>query len=147
MVKNTEKLRTIGSKTFISFPRQQIENVPAKIDTGADSTSVWASQIYEKKGELSFCLFDKQSPFYNGQVISTHDYELTSVKNSFGTEEMRYKTRLNIKVGGKVVRVRSTLSDRSTSTFPVLIGRGTLRGKFIVDVSKKPVVKKKSSEK
>jgi hypothetical protein len=33
------------------------------------------------------------------------------------------------------MRVRFGLSDRSTHNYPILIGRRTLSGKFIVDVS------------
>jgi len=34
-----------------------------------------------------------------------------------------------------------TLADRSKNNFPVLIGRKTLKGKFLVDVSKMSVEK------
>ena len=54
--------KVIGTNAYIGIMGIK---APAKIDTGADSTSVWASNIkMSKDGVLSFTLFDKSSPFY-----------------------------------------------------------------------------------
>lgn len=127
----------IGSTELISLTDQAVFDVPAKIDTGADSSAIWATNIREQDGVLSFVLFDKHSPFYSGKVNKTRDYKLSSIKNSFGTSEFRYKVRLKTKIAGRVVNVRFTLADRSNNRYPVLIGRKTIAGKFLVDVSKK----------
>jgi len=61
----------IGSKELVDFPELGFVRVPAKIDTGADSSSIWASDITEQDGKLEFYLFDEQSPYYTGQKVST----------------------------------------------------------------------------
>ena len=38
-----KELRTVGSNTIIKVAG--IPNVPAKVDTGADSSAIWASDI------------------------------------------------------------------------------------------------------
>jgi glutathione synthase/RimK-type ligase-like ATP-grasp enzyme len=125
----------IGSNTFINFPKFGIKKVPAKVDTGADSSSVWASNIAEKNGKLSFSLFAPNSPFYTGEVINTRDFEISSIKNSFGHTEFRYKVKLSVEIEGRTIKARFTLSNRSENNFPILIGRRTLHGRFLVDVS------------
>lgn len=128
----------IGRKSYIEFPLQGISGVPAKIDTGADSSAIWASDIVEKDGKLSFKLFDITSPLYTGKEIQLKQYKLISVKNSFGKAEFRYKVTMTAIIEGKKMNVRFTLADRSNSSQPVLIGRRTLKGKFIVDVTVDP---------
>lgn len=135
--------QVIGRKAYIDFPSLQVKRIPAKIDTGADSSAIWASDIEEKNGVLRFRLFDKTSPYYTGELITTKDYKIISVKNSFGIAEYRYKTVLITRLQGRDIRVRYTLADRSNTSQPVLIGRRTLLGKFMVDVSLDPDMDKK----
>lgn len=130
-------LQHISSIEPISLPDEQIQAVPAKIDTGADSSAIWASSILEQDGKLSFVLFDKTSPYYTGKTLSTKSYKSTSVKNSFGQSEFRYKASLKLQLAGRTIRTHFTLANRANNHYPVLIGQRTLRGKFLVDVSKK----------
>lgn len=131
-----KQFTTIGSTTLVNFPEEGIFDVPAKVDTGADSSSVWASNIEEKDGVLRFTLFGEKSPFYTGRVIQTKEFTQSRIKNSFGTVESRYKVTLLFSISGVSMRVRVTLSDRKRNTYPILIGRLTLKGRFMVDVSK-----------
>ena len=131
---------TIGSTEHISFPDFQLEKIPAKIDTGADSSAVWASGIVVDGKMLSYCLFGLGSVFYTGQVISTESYKVTKVRNSFGHQEFRYKVKLRIKIGEKRLLSWFTLADRSKNTFPVLLGKNFLRTRFVVDVARKRVL-------
>lgn len=112
------------------------KQVPAKVDTGADSSSVWASSIKVlPSGVLQFTLFDKESPFYDGKIIETDKYSVALVRSSTGHEEIRYRVELPLRVKGRRIKAVFNLSDRSKNHFPVLIGRRTLSNKFIVDVT------------
>ena len=54
------QLKVIGSTEFIDVAG--IKNVPAKIDTGADSSAIWASNIeMQKNGILKFSLFENSN--------------------------------------------------------------------------------------
>lgn len=125
----------IGSKELISFPDENVFDVVAKVDTGADYSAVWASDIIEADGELQFKLFGKGSQFYTGKTIRTTNYGVTKVRNSFGHSEQRYKITLLSRIGGRKIRVEFSLADRSNNRYPVLIGKKTLARKFYVDVS------------
>ncbi len=135
MTFNSKPITTIGSKEFVDFPGLQLKRVPAKIDTGAYSSVIWASKIKESKGVLHYTLFDRQSPFYTGKELSSQSYEVTNVRNSFGQSELRYKIKLKVVVGGRPIIANFTLANRSHNRLPVLIGRRVLNRKFIVDVS------------
>jgi hypothetical protein len=131
-------LKVIGRVEKISFPELGIKDVHAKIDTGADLSSVWATRIHEHDGVLSFRLFGNKSLHHNGKdiKIASPDYLLTRIANSFGHRELRYVVKLQVKINGKIVRSSFTLSDRSKKTYPILIGRKLLSNKFLVDVSR-----------
>lgn len=128
-------LQHIGSKEFVSLPEYAVEHIPAKIDTGADFSSIWASDIVETDGVLRFTLFGRGSRLYSGQTVVMHEYGVTEVRNSFGDSEIRYTVKLVMNLGGRKTKVNFRLADRSRNRYPVLVGKKTLNGKFLVDVS------------
>ena len=133
-----KELRTIGRNTLVDIVGHDshVEPIPAKVDTGADSSSIWASNIIiTKKGILQFTLFAEGSKYYTGEVIRRKAYRAGIVRSSTGHEQMRYRIEMPIKVAGKTVRAGFYLSDRSANDFPVLLGRRTIKKKFLVDVS------------
>lgn len=128
-------LQIIGPKARINFPKYGVFDVLSKVDTGADSSSVWASNVKENKGVLEFVLFGPTAPWYNGEVIRTKQYSIKSIKNSFGTTEFRYKVPLSVEINGRKIRARFTLSNRANNRYPILVGRQTLKSRFVVDVA------------
>ncbi len=139
-VLNQPHLPIIGSTEYVKILGR---TVPAKIDTGADSSAIWASDIKVTKDHLlKFKLFAPNSPFYTGKVIKRKDFKASQVKSSNGQTERRYKTHITIGLNRKIIRASFTLSDRSQNQFPILIGRRTIKNKFLVDVSKRPVKSK-----
>jgi hypothetical protein len=112
-------------------------NVPAKIDTGADSSSIWASNIrIDPDGVLRFRLFDEGSPYFTGEELERTDFSVAKVRSSNGESEIRYRTEFVVTIRGRRIKALFNLSDRSRNTFKILIGRRTVSGKFLVDVSK-----------
>jgi hypothetical protein len=135
-----ENMTVIGSNALIEIVGV-MQHVPAKIDTGADSSALWASNIYvDEKGVLHYTLFGKSSPFYTGADFTTKQFTVASVISSTGHREIRYRVKLSIRISGRLVKAQFNLSNRSVHNFPVLIGRRTLKGKFLVDVAQRAVV-------
>jgi hypothetical protein len=131
------QLDIIGRDALIDFTGYA-SSVPAKVDTGADSSSVWASEVsVDKDGVLSFALFAKGSDLYTGQQIKRRNFRVAQVKSSSGHVQIRYQVRLSVVIGGRRIRAYFNLSDRSRNQYPVLIGRRTLAGKFLVDVRRR----------
>lgn len=123
-----------GRDEYIWFIEAGIKKVPARIDTGARTTSVWATDIREIDGHLEYRLFGDQSEFYTGQVMITKRFKRVVVASSNGISQIRYYIPVTIQIKQRKVLTHCTLADRSTQAYPVLIGRNTLRGKFVVDV-------------
>ena len=135
MHSDNDQKSIIGSSELIDIGKAK--QVPAKIDTGADSSSVWASHIrVTKDGVLHFRLFDEGNPFYTGKAYKRKEYKVAVVRSASGHEQIRYRAYLPVVIGGRRIKALFNLSDRSNNTFPVLIGRRTITNKFIVDVSK-----------
>lgn len=132
-----KELQVIGRNVLMDIVGH-VDQVPAKVDTGADSSSIWASHIeVDDKGVLSFALFGPSSPFYTGEIITRKSFQVAVVRSSNGVAQVRYRIELPVRISGKLVRARFSLSDRSRNNFPILLGRRTLNKKFVVDVSVK----------
>jgi hypothetical protein len=126
--------KIIGRADRLDLPHLGSLGVPAKVDTGAKTSSIWASNVHEHDGKLSFTLFAPESSLYTGEEHSTKNFTQTIVASSIGAQQERYKVVLLIKLKGKRIRASFTLADRSKQAYPILIGRNVLRGKFLVDV-------------
>ena len=135
MLTDSKTTKMVGSTEYVEIAG--IKDIPAKIDTGADSSAIWASNInVTSDGELEFSLFDQKSPFYTGEILRTKEFVARSVRSSHGNTQVRYRVELELKIAGESFLANFTLANRSRNKFPVLIGRRTLRYKgFIVDVS------------
>lgn len=129
-------LPIIGRVETITFLDGEVKDLPAKIDTGAYRSSIWATNIYEKKGRLYFTLLGPKSKYYSGKEMSTDVYKIVDVENSFGHKQKRYSVFLRVNIGGKTIRSNFSLANRATKTYLVLIGRKMLKKRFMVDVSK-----------
>src|SRR5882762_3781373 len=112
--KHERPLETIGTTENINLPEFGLHRVPAKIDTGADSCSIWASDVrVDDDGALSYVLFGPGSRLYTGERLHAEMYRTRSVKNSFGVAEFRYKVRMQTQIGKRKIRAWFTLADRA----------------------------------
>jgi len=133
-----QELQVIGRNVLVNIIGHDSLSIPAKVDTGADSSSIWATHIkISKSGLLSFTLFGEGSKYYTGEVIKRRAYQVAIVRSSNGQSEIRYRTEIPVRIAGKRVRAAFFLSDRSINHFPILLGRKTINKKFLVDVSVK----------
>jgi hypothetical protein len=128
--------RIIGGSDRIDFPELELENVEARIDTGAKSSSIRASYIKEteKDGKkiLRFCLLgNRKKTYYFDQ------YWTREVKSSNGQKQKRFVVKLRVEIFGHRTLTDFTLARRKEMRYPVLLGRRLLRNRYVVDVSKK----------
>ena len=132
----TSTLSVIGRNTVVSLGG--VEAVPAKVDTGADSSSVWASDIREEADGLHFTLFGEASPYYTGAELTVPNghYRQQKVVSSTGGREKRYVVELEVTAEGQTVQADFSLADRLTLSYPVLLGCSFLANRFLVDCAK-----------
>ncbi|HEY8992348.1 MAG TPA: RimK/LysX family protein [Candidatus Microsaccharimonas sp.] len=145
-----KELTLIGRAERVDFPQLSFSHVPAKIDTGADASSIWAHVSQLEGTRLDVIFFGPGSPYYDGIVHSfpRSEYTITRVSNSFGQREVRYKLKLKIKVAGRIIMGSFSLANRSSKLYPILLGRSLLRNKFLVDVAKgEPLIEEEKARK
>ncbi|MBS1487180.1 MAG: ATP-dependent zinc protease [Bacteroidetes bacterium] len=130
-------LKILGRSDRVDLPGLGIENIQAKIDTGAYTCSLHCSDTVVKNGVLEFVLLDAEHPEFTGKVYSFKKFEQREVKNSFGEAELRYIIKTKIRLHGRLIRAEFSLSNRGNLKFPVLLGRKILRKRFLIDVTKK----------
>jgi hypothetical protein len=131
----TRKEKTlIGRAEKIRFPSLGDSELYARIDTGAKTSSIWATDIIERDEGLEVRFASATHAIHEHPIIFAH-YDRVRVASSMGHQQVRYRIKMPIVIHGRRIMATFTLSDRSTQVYPVLIGRATLNGKFIVDVS------------
>lgn len=129
-----DNLSVLGRAEVVAFPELGMSNIPARIDTGAKTSSIWVSSATEENGVLSVIFLGVKQPAYSGTIVEFKEYDTVRVASSSGHIQVRYRIRLLVSVGSKKIFARFTLADRSRQVYPVLIGRNVLTGKFIVNV-------------
>jgi len=125
-------LNLIGRREFVNFPLLNIEQVVAKIDTGAYTCAIHCMHIELKiiKNKETLCV-----NFLDNKMYYFSDFYKKKIKNSFSEMEERFVIKTIIQVGQKKIKTSISLTDRESMKYPVLIGRRLLKGKFIVDVN------------
>lgn len=130
-------LAVLGRSDRVDLPDLGLENVQAKVDTGAYTCSLHCSQAKIVDEVLEFILLDEEHPEFTGMPFRVQTFDQREVRNSFGEAELRYVIKSRIRLHGRVIRAEFSLSNRGNLRFPVLLGRKILRHRFLIDVTKK----------
>ncbi|MDX1295048.1 MAG: RimK/LysX family protein [Sulfurimonadaceae bacterium] len=122
----------IGIKTEIALPGLGLNNIKAKVDTGARTSSLHCSDIVVDTLRKSVTC----RPYGLARAVTFSYTRYDDVKSSNAVIEQRPFVMLETIVEGKRITAEFTLTDRSEMKMPALLGRTLLRGNFIVDVSR-----------
>lgn len=128
----------IGRSELVDIVGTALE-VPAKIDTGAFRSSIHASDIKiikdtDGNSVLHFSILGHPcSPVKREMNVS--EFDTVTIRSSNGKEQDRYEVKLKIKLGNKIFSTSFSLADRSNNLFPILVGRKTIKGRYLVDVN------------
>ena len=128
--------QTIGWVEYVNIGSQNFR-LEAKIDTGADTSSVRAEILkkYSVAGEewVQFRMENKQ----NQSVIFERKIERhAEIKGRSGPSVMRPVVRLGICLGNIYSDSEVNLAKRKNFIYPMLIGRNFLEGVFLVGSDK-----------
>ena len=140
-------LGVLGWREWIGFPDIGIDQIKAKVDTGARTSCLHAFMVepFERDG-IAWVRFDiHPSQTDNSKVIRCEAPVLDQrvVRDSGGHEELRYVIATTMNIGPHQHQVEVTLSDRDTMKFRVLLGRTAIQGLFVVDPSRSYLVGKR----
>lgn len=134
-MRTERELRRIGWRELVHLPELGLRGIPAKVDTGARTSSLHATILdeYERDGELfvRFAVdFERQRV---RQVCEAVHIDWRGITSSNGETQRRRIIKTPLRIGGLRFRAEISLADRSDMRFPMLIGRSSLRGRFVVD--------------
>jgi len=132
--------KIIGRIEKISFPAWSVDDLDAKVDTGAYTSSLHCHHIEIVEDDnveyVQFSLFDPEHPSYLNKKFRSELHGIRVVKSSNGEIEKRYVIKESAIFCGKKRVIELTLTDRSNMKYDLLLGRRFLRN-FLVDVSSK----------
>ena len=136
-----EERRILGRAEVIDIPELGLQGLPAKVDTGAYSSSIDCESVQlavgpDGKQVLEYVPLRPNREQYRGEVVRTSEFERTEVTNSNGHQE-RFVIFADIIIHGETARCRFTLANRAKLRYPVLLGRRFIKEKhYLVDVTK-----------
>lgn len=130
----------IGRTEIVDLPELGLYNIKAKIDTGATTSVLHCEdfEIFEKDGQRYIRAHIRED-VENEEVLtlSFPIHKERVVKSSFGQTETRHIFLTKIRMFDRLYDIKLSLRDRSSMSYPMLLGRNFISRKFLVDVSKK----------
>ncbi|MGB3694299.1 MAG: ATP-dependent zinc protease [Spirulinaceae cyanobacterium] len=136
---NNTKLPIIGWREYLALPELGIEQIKAKIDTGARSSALHAFDIetFERDGKqrVRFKVHPNQKDTQSVVSAEAEILDQREVRNSGGKAELRIFIQTTVELGGRSWAVELTLTNRDAMGFRMLLGRQGVREKFLVDTN------------
>jgi len=115
-------MQVIGRIDKIDLPELGLQNIPAKIDTGANRSAIHCSEItimkHKGRDQISFHI-----PLDTSHGINTFfskSFFKKKIRSSSGHVDERYIIRTDVVLFGEKIRTTFSLTDRSEMKFPIL---------------------------
>ena len=127
----------IGGAEWCAFPGLNIPAIKARVDSGAKTSSIHASNIQKinKKGEkwVSFEVHPIQDTRRITLRCEAKVIAQRIVKSSSGISEKRYVIQSMMKIGNYQWLIELTLANRDSMGFCMLLGREAMENRVFVD--------------
>lgn len=127
----------IGWREWLKLPDLGIERIKAKVDTGARTSSLHASNIrFENRGGQKYVLFEVhplQRDSHRQAVCEAPLLEWRYVRNSGGKRTLRPVIETVVEIGEHAHVVELTLISRDEMGFRMLLGRQAIKSDYWVD--------------
>jgi len=130
----------IGWREWLAVPTLDIDQIKAKVDTGARTSSIHAFDVrrFTDRGapHVSFVVCPRQHRRRPAIQCVAQIRDERPVTSSTGHRQVRYVIRVDIALGGIIWPIELTLADRDSMGFRMLLGREATRGRFLIDSSR-----------
>lgn len=138
----------IGWREWIAIPALGLPAIKAKVDTGARTSALHAFFVTPfEEGGRAFVRFGIHPLQRRADIEVTCEAEVADrrwVADSGGRRELRYVIEVPIQMGEFEWPVEITLTSRDTMLFRMLLGRGAIKARMIVDPQRSYVTGKLS---
>ncbi|AWV91284.1 ATP-dependent zinc protease [Bradymonas sediminis] len=133
----TSPNKIIGWREWLTLPSLGIDQIKAKVDTGARSSALHAIKItrFERDGELwvRFFVHPEQRKSTKTVACEARVHDERQVKSSVGHTQNRVVIRERVELLGESFYIDLTLTNRDAMGFRMLLGREAVRRRFLVD--------------
>ena len=123
----------VGLRELVSLPELGLIGIPAKIDTGARTSSLHAHVLddFVRDGKR----FVRFAVDWGGErhFCEAIHVDVRGITSSNGDKQARFVIKTPLTIGKLRFRAEISLADRSQMQFPMLIGRSALRRRMVVD--------------
>jgi hypothetical protein len=127
----------VGALELCNLPELAIEKMNVRVDTGAATSSLHVDNIEEfVRNNETWVSFDIHPDIHDvAQIVRSEAKveDIRKVKSSTATKERRYVIKTQIVLAELAWTIQLTLTDRSTMTYLMLLGREAMAGRLIVD--------------
>jgi hypothetical protein len=125
----------LGWRERVSLPDWGIEDIIAKIDTGARTSSIHVEDLVELgDGRIQFRVITNRRRRVS-ELVECTEHKKTIVRSSSGHATERHVVRTRLTIAGMTREVDINLTARHTMTNRMLVGRTSLGDSFLVDPS------------
>lgn len=129
--------RLVGWREWVGLPDLGVEWLKAKIDTGAQTSSLHAFGVeeFDRDGEswVRFEVHPLQRSARDAVVVELPVHDRRKVRSSNGVSQVRYVVQLDVRLLDEVVPAEVTLTRRDSMGYRMLVGRELLAQGFLVD--------------
>lgn len=134
------EIKIIGWREWVQLPKLGKFKIKAKVDSGARTSSLHAFDIktYTRSNEeyVKFTIHPDQRTSKNELVCRAKVLEYRKVKSSNGHTQLRPVILTEVKLMGETWEVEVTLTNRDEMGFRMLLGRESIRKRFLIDTGK-----------
>jgi hypothetical protein len=126
-------LLQVGWRELVDLPGLGLAGIPAKIDTGARTSSLHAhvlDDFVRDGGRFVRFAVDWDGVRHHCEAIHV---DVRGITSSNGDQQTRFVIKTPLRIGSLNFRAEISLADRSQMQFPMLIGRSALRRRMVVD--------------
>ncbi len=140
----------VGAIEECDLPELFINSLNIRVDTGAKTSSLHVDNINveEREGE-EWVSFDIHPDIHNvSRVVrrAAKVKERRVIKSSNAEKEKRYVIDTTICIGERSWPIEVTLTDRSSMSYLMLLGREAMNGKLVVDPEKEYLLGQRKAE-
>ncbi|AIR88658.1 ATP-dependent zinc protease family protein [Pseudomonas cremoricolorata] len=137
-MKTFDHLSVIGLREWVALPGLGVANLRAKIDTGASTSSLHATEIepFERDGEpwVRFIAHLGSLKQLRDHPCEAPLVSMRLIRSSNGHEQMRYVIRTSLALGDRLWEVEFTLACRKRMRYRLLIGsKALVHGQLVVN--------------
>ena len=141
-----KNLKIIGSVEWCAFNQLKIPAIRARIDSGAKTSSIQATEIklIKKNDEdwVRFVVYPLQGNSNIKVICRAKLVGKRSIKGSFGISEERLIIKAPVTIGEDTFDIELSLANRNTMEFRILLGREAIANRYIINPGVKHLQKK-----